>query len=83
MLAWRGPFDPEAFSVAKVNRELEKKFRPVRKRAVLQPKDANHTLSPKARQLLQAILSKPAFPQEKCIRIKPNEAVPVELNVRT
>lgn len=27
MMAWRGPFDPEAFSIEKVNKQLEKKFR--------------------------------------------------------
>lgn len=82
MMAWRGPFAPEAFSVEKVNRELEKKFRPVRKRSVQQPKAANHGLSPKAQQLLQAISSKSAFPPKERIRIKPNEAVPLELNER-
>lgn len=29
---WRGPFDPEAFSVEKVNQQIERKFRPSRKR---------------------------------------------------
>jgi hypothetical protein len=28
MIQWGGPFDPEAFSVEKINRQLEKKFRP-------------------------------------------------------
>jgi hypothetical protein len=28
MLQWRGPFDPEAFSVDDVNQRLRKKFRP-------------------------------------------------------
>jgi pRiA4b ORF-3-like protein len=82
LMAWRGPFDPDAFSVEKVNRQLEKKFRPVRKRAVLQPKTANHGLSPRAEELLQAILSEPAFPQKARIPIKPNEVVPLELNER-
>lgn len=31
MMSWRGPFDPEAFSVEKVNEQLEKKFRFPRK----------------------------------------------------
>jgi Plasmid pRiA4b ORF-3-like protein len=34
MIEWGGPFDPEAFSVEKINRQLEKKFRPVRQKAV-------------------------------------------------
>jgi len=32
MMGWRGPFDPEAFSMEKVNLELEKEFRTARKR---------------------------------------------------
>ena len=34
MIEWRGPFDPEAFSVEKINRQLKKKFRPVRQKVV-------------------------------------------------
>jgi hypothetical protein len=34
MIQWGGPFDPEAFSVEKINRQLEKKFRPVRQKTV-------------------------------------------------
>jgi hypothetical protein len=34
MMAWGRPFDPEAFSVEKINQQLEKKFRPVRQKAV-------------------------------------------------
>ncbi len=81
-MAWRGPFDPEASSVEKVNGELEKKFRPVRKRAIQQPTDANHGSSAKAELLLQAILSKPVFPRKERIRIKANETVPLKLNER-
>ncbi len=70
MIQWRGPFDPEAFSVEKINRQLEKKFRPVRQKA-----------GPAS--LLQALLSWPAAPpQQERIRIKPTETVPLELNER-
>ena len=82
MMAWRGPFDPEAVSIAKVNKQLEKKFRPVRKRAVPAASDSKPTLLPQAKQVLEAILSKPAFRQPKRIRIQPNEKVPLELNER-
>src|ERR1019366_6682126 len=34
MIGWGGPFDPEAFWVEKITRKLEKKFRPVRQKAV-------------------------------------------------
>jgi pRiA4b ORF-3-like protein len=81
MMAWRGPFDPEAFSVEKVNRELEKKFRPVRRRAVQQPAGAYHGSSAKA-DLLRAILSKPIFTRKERIRIEANETVPLELTER-
>lgn len=82
MMAWRGPFDPEAFSIEKVNKLFEKKFRPVRKRAIPDPNAPKPALSPQAEQLLQAILSRPESPQKKRIRIKPDEKVPLELNGR-
>jgi len=34
LLAWRGPFDPEAFSLAAINQQLQKKFHPLRVRTV-------------------------------------------------
>ena len=33
VLQWRGPFDPETFSLTAVNQQLQKKFRTVRKKA--------------------------------------------------
>jgi hypothetical protein len=82
MMAWRGPFDPEAFSTEKVNKLLEKKFRPVRKRAVHDPNAPKLKLSPEAEKLVKAILSRSELPQTKRIRIKPGEKVPLELNER-
>lgn len=84
-MEWRGPFDPEAFSIEKVNQKLEKKFRSVRKRAVRLPlpqpsADERRTLS--AELLPQAILSRPVSLRTQRIRIKPNETVPLELNER-
>jgi hypothetical protein len=85
VMAWRGPFDPETFSIEKVNRELERKFRPVRRRAIRlpspQPKAANPAM-PNAELLRQAMFSKPVFPRPQRIRIRPNETVPLELNAR-
>lgn len=85
MMEWRGPFDPEAFSIEKVNRELERKYHPVRKRAVrlplLQP-SADKRRAPNAELSPQAILSKPVSLQTQRIRIGPNETVPLELNER-
>jgi len=74
MIGWRGPFDPEAFSVEKINGQLEKKFRPVRQKAV---SATSHSAS-----LLHALLSGSDGPEKKQIRIKPNETVPIELNER-
>lgn len=82
MIAWRGPLNPEAFSIEKVNKQLEKKFRPARKRAVPGASDSKPTLSPQAKQVLEAILSKSTFPEQKRIRIQPNEKVLLELNER-
>jgi hypothetical protein len=82
MMAWRGPFDPETFSAGKVNKLLEKKFRPVRKRAIPDRNAPKRALSPQAEQLLQPILSISEFPRKKRIRIKPDEKVPLELNER-
>lgn len=82
MMAWRGPFDPEVFSIEKVNRQLEKKFRPVRKRAVPDSNAPKTPLSPEAERLLQAILSRSEPAQKKRIRIKSDEKVPLELNER-
>ena len=74
MIGWRGPFNPEAFSVEKINRKLEKKFRPVRRKAL--PATAHST------SLLQTLLSGHAVPRKERIRIKPDETVPLELNER-
>lgn len=82
MMAWRGPFDTEAFSIEKVNKLLEKKFRPVRKRAIPDPNAPKPALSPQAEQLLQAIRSRSGFPQKKRIRIQPGEKVLLELDER-
>lgn len=82
MMAWRGPFDPEAFSIAKVNKQLEKKVRPVRRRAVNDPHAPKLKLSPEAQNLVKAIVSRSEFSQTKRIRIKPDERVPLELSQR-
>lgn len=87
-MPWRGSFNPEAFSVAKVNRELARKFRTVRKKtvrsAVPQPGTAKDAM-PKPEELLEAIaalLLAHAFPQKERMRIKSNETVPLELSER-
>ena len=82
MIAWRGPFDPEVFSIEKVNKLLEKKFRSVRKRAAPDPNAPKPKLSAEAEKLFKAFPSSSELPQEKRIRIQPDEKVPLELNER-
>lgn len=82
MMAWRGPFDPEAFSIEKVNKLLEKKFRPVRKKAVPDPNAPKPRLSPEAERLVKAIMSRSELPHTKRIRINPGEKVPLKLDER-
>ena len=85
MMEWRGPFDPETFSIDKVNRELDKKFRLVRKKAVRLPlpqPSAGKPNTPKPEFLPWAIFSKPSSLHMQRIRIKPNETVPLELDDR-
>ena len=82
MMHWRGPFDPEAFSIEKINRQLEKKFRHERKRTAPDLRAQKLALSSEAEQLLQVILSGSGVPRKKRIRIEPDETVPLELNER-
>jgi hypothetical protein len=88
MMAWRGPFHPEALSVEKVNRDLARKFRAAHKKTVRssspQPSAAKKA-EPNPEELLRAIealLLARAFPQKERIRIKPKETVPLELSER-
>jgi len=85
MMEWRGPFDPEVFSVAAVNRELERKFRSIRKKAIRLPSPQPRAADPgiaKSELLSQAMWSRPVWSPTQRIRIKPNETVPLELNER-
>jgi len=47
-LLWRGPFDPDAFSLIEINDELHEKFRPPRRRAAASsvPSSGDGTSSP-------------------------------------
>jgi hypothetical protein len=86
MMGWRGPFDPEAFSIERVNQELEKKFRPVHRRTSpgrvsAKPEPPREALD-KTAQLLKGLMAGAGERQEKRVRIKPNETIPLELNAR-
>ncbi|HKV24236.1 MAG TPA: plasmid pRiA4b ORF-3 family protein [Candidatus Acidoferrum sp.] len=82
LMAWRGPFDPEAFSVVLVNKQLEKRFRPARKRTVGDWRAPRASQSPRTEQHLEEILPRLDFPRMKRIRIKPDEKIPLELKER-
>jgi len=77
LLDWvGGSFDPESFSADAVNQRLQKKFRPVRKKAAHKPAAKRVALKPKA-VLARNLRS----PQERK-QIRPDEMVPLTLNDR-
>lgn len=81
MLMWRGPFDPEEFSVEKVNQELAKKVRATRKPTVPQSITASPKLLRKTNRMTTTVL-RPIIPQKQRIPLQQNEIVPFELNQR-
>ena len=82
MMAWRGSFDPEAFSIENVNRQLEKKFHPARWRTVPDPNASKTKLSSEVERLVRTILSRSESPQKNRVRVKSDEKAPLELNER-
>ncbi len=85
MIAWRGPFDPEVFSLAAIDQQLQKKFHPARMRTVphapAQPHPENGGGPDKA-SLLRALWAASGMPRKDRIRIQRNEMVSLELNDR-
>lgn len=85
MLAWRGPLDPEAFSLAGINQQLQKKFHPARMRTIpsapAQPNPTNGGGPDKA-ALLRALWAASGKLRKDRIRIQRDEMVPLELNDR-
>ena len=83
--AWRGPFDPEAFSLAAIDQQLQKKFRPARMRTLpptpAQPNPARGG-RPDQASLLRALWAASRIPPKDRIRIHRNEKLPLELNDR-
>jgi hypothetical protein len=82
LMMWRGPFASEAFSIEKVNQELQRKFRPPRKPALPQSTTAGPRWSPKRGWVLPVRVSTLPLPQRQRIPVKPDETVPFELNQR-
>jgi hypothetical protein len=84
MLDWRGPFDPEDFSIDRVNKALRRAFGLTRKRTPGSGRQRS-ALTPEVeaeiRRMLELILNPgAAAPRRK--RVRPDERLPIELNER-
>jgi hypothetical protein len=81
MLQWRGPFDPEAFSLMAVNQQLQKKFRSARRKATpdVSPDTAVDRSRPDSALRLRLLTGSAAPPKDRK-RIRPDEKLPLELN---
>lgn len=86
MLRWRGPFDPESFSLTAVNQQLQKKFHSARKTAaapVSSPPAPKANGVPDLGSLVRSILNGPAMPPAtERKRIRPGDKIPFELSDR-
>ena len=85
MLQWRGPFDPEAFSLTAVNQQLQEKLRSFRKtttRRVSPPENTATDRSSHAAPLVRALLTGSGIPPKDRKRIRSDDKVPLELNDR-
>ena len=81
MMMWRGPFDPEEFSVESVNQELAKKFRSKPKPSA--PRSATVTSKSFVNGLrMVKTLITPVVPRMQRTPVKSGETVPFELNQR-
>ncbi len=84
MLRWRGPFDPEAFDLHRVNEELRPKARSVRA-PVSRAEPTRDKVSAEAegfaRGMLELLQGSVMTPGRKK-RIRPDEKVPIELDER-
>lgn len=81
MMMWRGPFQPEDFSVEKVNHELAKKFRSKAKAGPPRLIMATPKRPANSNRLTTTFI-RPVIPQRQRIPIKANATVPLELNQR-
>jgi Plasmid pRiA4b ORF-3-like protein len=81
MMMWRGPFDPERFSVEKVNQELARRFRSKLKAGAPLAETVKPTPSVNPNRLTTTLIRR-VIPQKQRIPVKPDETVPLELNRR-
>lgn len=84
VLRWRGPFNPEAFSLATVNQQLEKKLRSARRKATPHASPLENTTTDRSTDSarLLRLLAGSGTPPKDRQRIRPDEKVPLELNER-
>jgi len=80
-----GEFTPEAFDLDAINRQLQKKFRSVKKTATMpvspQPNAATDQ-APEGASLVRSFLTASGAPPKDRKRIRPDEKVPLELDDR-
>jgi pRiA4b ORF-3-like protein len=81
MMIWRGPFDPEEFSVERVNQELAKKFRSQPKAGASRSVTAKSKLSANSKRPIRTSIGL-VVPQRQRIPVTADETVPLELNQR-
>lgn len=84
MLQWRGPFDPEEFSLPVVNQQLQGQFRSARRKATRHASLPEHTATDRSSEsalLLRLLTDSGALPRNRK-RIRPDERVPLELTDR-
>lgn len=89
MLAWRGPFDPEAFSLDQIYALLKRKFYRRPKKSIGASKIENKPVLPVRKSpevdvikfMLTALRGEPT-PEVPQIRIAPGTALPLELTDR-
>jgi len=84
VLRWRGPFDPETFSLTAVNQHLQKEFRSARRKATPHASPPENTATHRSPNsaLLPRLLTGSGTPPKDRKRIRPDEKVPLELNDR-
>lgn len=84
MLRWRGPFDPEEFSLPVVNQQLQGQFRAARRKAARHASPHEHTATDRSSEsalLLRLLTNSGTLPKNRK-RIEPDGRVPLELTAR-
>jgi hypothetical protein len=83
MLQWRGPFDPESFSLAALNQQLRRKFRSGQKTTAMprsQPPNTPPDRGTDGASLVRSYLTASGTGPKDRKQIRPDEKVPLELS---